>query len=85
MSFCYNVQPGVSIDYATGDSSGTEYKEPQEETEETAYVLNTRTKKVHKPSCDSVADIKEKNKKNTSKSMDELISEGYTPCNRCRP
>ena len=84
-AFCYNVQPGVSIDYATGDSSGTEYKEPQEETEETAYILNTKTKKVHKPSCDSVTDIKEKNKKNTSKSMDELISEGYTPCNRCRP
>ena len=42
-------------------------------------------KKIHKPDCDSVKDIKAQNKKYTGKTIDDLISEGYTPCKMCNP
>lgn len=49
------------------------------------YVLNTNTKKFHLPTCSSVSDMKEKNKKEVSCSRDEVIDMGYTPCKRCDP
>lgn len=49
------------------------------------YVLNTNTKKFHLPSCSSVRDMKDKNKKEVSCSRDEVIDMGYVPCKRCKP
>lgn len=49
------------------------------------YVLNTNTMKFHIPSCPSVKQIKEKNKRTTTASRDELIKQGYSPCKRCYP
>ena len=45
--YAYNVQPGVTIDYATGDSwlseEGAPAEEPaEEEPQGTTYVLNTQ-------------------------------------------
>lgn len=51
----------------------------------TTYVLNTNTKKFHIPSCSSVNDMKEKNKKEVTCSRDEVIEMGYSPCGRCHP
>ena len=56
-----------------------------EEPEEITYVLNTNTKKFHQPYCSSVQDIKDKNKKETTQSREEIISQGYKPCKRCNP
>lgn len=49
------------------------------------YVINTNTKKFHRPSCSSVGQMSDVNKKETDKSRDELISAGYEPCKRCSP
>ena len=49
------------------------------------YVLNTNTKKFHKPDCGSVKQIKEKNYAESTKSRDEIINMGYEPCKRCNP
>lgn len=49
------------------------------------YVLNTNTRKIHYPDCPSVADIKEKNKKEFNGTKEELLNEGYTVCERCNP
>lgn len=49
------------------------------------YVLNTNTKKFHLPTCSSVKDMKDKNKKEVSCSRDEVIDMGYVPCKRCEP
>ena len=101
ISFCvfaYNVQPGIGIDYATGDnwaeSSGTyqstaasaavETPAPQE-SQGITYVLNTNTKKFHYPTCSSVDDMKEKNKQIYTGSREEVINMGYVPCKRCNP
>ena len=49
------------------------------------YVINTNTKKFHRPECESVGDMKEKNKRVTSESREEIIDQGYEPCKRCFP
>ena len=125
-AFCYNVQPGFEIDYATGDNrrakdsqrtmpeedvqrSASEGEEDIERnisegeediernisegeediernlSEEDHYVLNINTHKFHRPGCESVTDMKEKNKKISEEDRETLIREGYSPCNRCQP
>lgn len=83
--YAYNVQPGVTIDYATGEShlSGDTKKETTDTPAE--YVLNTNTQKYHLPDCSSVADTKKENKETFKGSKDELERQGYKPCGRCRP
>ena len=92
----YNVQPDISINYATGDSSfaGTQQTEPPKQTEqsnppaqnvESAYILNVNTKKFHYPSCSSVKQMSDKNKQTYTGSRDDLISQGYDPCKKCNP
>ena len=91
--FCYNVQPGIEIDYKTGDSSQTaERSNPSmiersipEISEDVTYIANTNTKKFHYPSCDSVKDMKDKNKEELYCTREEAIAKGYSPCGRCKP
>ena len=65
--FCYNHQPGVVIDYATGESRAADTEPPSAPASETAgYVLNTGTRKFHRPDCRSVRDIKPGNKQTYS-------------------
>lgn len=61
--FVYNVQPGVSINYATGDSCLADSDSKLKGGMKQDYILNTKSKKFHDPSCSSVPKIKEKNKK----------------------
>ena len=49
------------------------------------YVLNTNTKKFHLPTCSSVDEMKDKNKKEVTCSREEVIADGYQPCKRCNP
>ena len=94
--YCYNVQPGVEIDYATGESTGPEYtgEAPdagETESEElvlpkdTTYVLNTNTWRFHYPDCDSVQEMSPKNRVPVNADREELIREGYQPCGNCKP
>lgn len=87
--FVYNIQPGIEIDYATGDSwiSGVAQKESDENTDDSNnnYVLNIGTHKFHLPDCDSVEDMNPQNKKDYSGSRQDLINQGYDPCKRCNP
>lgn len=86
--YVYNVQPGIEIDYATGDSWLAE-----DDSQTTAsgdgsaqtYVLNTNSKKFHDPDCGSVADISGSNKETYKGSRSDLIKQGYAPCGNCNP
>ena len=49
------------------------------------YVLNTKSMKLHRPTCSSVDDIADNNKQEATATRDELISEGYSPCKQCNP
>ena len=86
--YCYNVQPGIRIDYANGESELDEaWAPPQlEETEPLYdYVLNTNTKRFHIPTCPSVEDMSEKNKEFFAGDRESLIDKGYISCGRCKP
>ena len=99
--YVYNVQPEITIDYATGANwaSTAEDKESSGEasddiaadsysdkdSQEKRYILNNNTKKFHDPECSSVDDIKAKNKSEFTGTREELIEEGYDPCGKCRP
>ena len=82
--YCYNVQPGVVIDYATGESHEDRSKNAAATVQKT-YVLNTGTKKFHLPSCGSISDIKLKNRQEYKGTRESLIKQGYVPCGTCKP
>ncbi len=88
--YVYNVQPGVEIDYATGESwetgdSAFSALESQAEEQEADYVLNTSSKKFHRPDCSSVDSMSEKNRQEYHGTREELIAQGYEPCGSCNP
>lgn len=87
--FCYNVQPGVVIDYATGDSCEGDPTAGAASTaaQDTAvtYILNTSSMKFHSPSCPSAEKIDPQNREESSQGREDLISAGYSPCGSCKP
>ena len=88
--YVYNVQPGVVIDYATGESwrAGEETAAGEGDVSsqaEVTYILNTNSKRFHLPDCPSVQTMKPQNREETGKSREELIEQGYQPCGQCKP
>ena len=80
--YVYNVQPGITIDYATGEN-WQEGAEPQ--SGETTYILNTNSHKFHDPDCSSVSGMSTANRQEYTGSREDLIAQGYTPCGQCNP
>lgn len=96
--FCYNVQPGIKLNYADGSSQAEDPSaednereakpaiQPQTVPEETkTYILNTNTHKFHLPDCKSVKKMKDKNKEVFTGTRDQVIAKGYEPCKICNP
>lgn len=84
--YCYNVQPNIVIDYATGESSEKGVEESIYSTDTTIkYILNTNTKKFHLESCSSAKNLPEKNRDEYSGDRNDLIAMGYEPCKKCNP
>lgn len=91
--YAYNSQPGIQIEYASGESgrSATPIPEPAESQENAStpavlhYIGNANTRKFHYPDCSSVKQMKESNKVELSGTRDEIITTGYDPCKRCNP
>ena len=94
--YCYNVQPGIKIDYATGDSEAEDGSAPygssaainkpvqqNNNSTNTTFIANKNTKKFHYPYCSSVKQMKDKNKKELNCSREEAIQQGYSPCGNC--
>lgn len=124
--FCYNIQPGIEIDYSTGESRQTDgeiYEKADEEVSQildviqkvikrfhpdnivisqmirmldfvqnvtgtkqaaqTEFIKNKNSKIFHLPSCESVSQMKEKNKEYVTDTIEEIKAEGYSPCKNC--
>ena len=85
--FVYNMQPGITIDYRTGESwlSGAVVDVPETSTGEPTFILNTGTKKFHLLTCSRAPEKDSANYELTTKTRDSLIADGYTPCGICKP
>lgn len=67
-----------------GNNFNAHNNESQQQTT-ASYVLNTSTKKFHRPSCRDVPRIASQNYATSSQSRSDLISRGYSPCGHCNP
>lgn len=97
--FCYNAQPGITIDYKDGSSRlSSDTQNPDKQNNDKSsndittakdssgkYVLCLSTKKFHKPSCRYVSQISIKNKKTVKWKRTKIIKKGYVPCKVCEP
>ena len=85
--WCPNVQPGVEIDYVTGEARLTDDaavgEGDAEANEVDDYVLNTNTHKVHDPECPGVEDIARSNREDFHGSLAEAERMGYNLCGQC--
>lgn len=98
--FAYNVQPGIGIDYATGESwvegdadagnakldESVEVSAAEQGTETAMeYAININSRKFHFPECASVEKANPENIKYWTCTREELIEDGYSPCGACHP
>ena len=80
--FAYNVQPGVEIEYMTGENHPAKIQSVSNK--EAIYVINMNSKKVHLASCQKAKEIKEENRRNTDLKLETLEKMGYKPAQCCR-
>ena len=80
---CFNAQPGVTIDYATGDSWAE--GENTSSDGEITYILNTSSLRFHNPDCAGAARIAPANRQETTANRELLLAQGYQPCGTCKP
>ena len=88
--FLYNVQPGISYDYYSGESKYTgEFLETAVKADEGyrdyQYILNSKSMLIHTPDCENAGKIGSKNKVYSNAGRDELIGAGYSPAECCNP
>lgn len=90
--YCYNVQPGISINYSTGDSQGTgsctvsgstnkiqNHSNPASTSEsngQIVYISRTGSKYHSNPSCSNM-------KNPTAISIEEAQAKGLEACKKC--
>ena len=92
--YCYNVQPGVGINYENGDSwldgttgsassgsdtSATENSDADSSNSETMVHITATGKKYHRAGCRTLK------KSDTEVTLDEAKSMGLSPCGICNP
>jgi len=87
--FVYNVQPGVIIDYYTGENRldmNSDYSE-EDVTVTLTYVLNKNSRKYHLPDCYHAKSMKAEYRIEYDGSVAafENVYPSYTPCGSCKP
>lgn len=86
--YVYNNQPGVEIDYATGESvlsTGNINSSETSKEDESYYILNIKSMNFHHNSCEKGRDINAENIKYYDGDRDVLIKDGYSPAGCCNP
>lgn len=78
---------GSTVKYGNQESDGNTISDSTVTTEAVAYhwILNTSSKKIHREDCSYAGSISESNRAESSKSVSELIAEGYSACGSCKP
>lgn len=70
--------PGAGAEAPAPEEAAPKEPPPDQDPQAEAYILNTNTKKFHRPSCRSAEQIKPKN-------YEEVLGRGYSPCGNCKP
>lgn len=88
--YVYNVQPGVTIDYSTGENWADGTTQSTEDTingddGENTYILNTSSMKFHTEDCSQGQSIKASNKELFTGDREELLRQGYASSGCCKP
>ena len=82
--FAYNVQPGVVIDYATGENWLDEAVSDENE-EEFDYVVNTSSGKFHAASCPQADSVKPENRQTFTTTRSQMLAWNFEPAGCCKP
>lgn len=88
--YCTSDGTEVTLSYGEyhkdSDTSAAEIEEPQQpDTISETYILNTNSRKFHRPDCSSASQISDANREEYTGTREELIEQGYTPCGYCKP
>ena len=82
--YVYNVQPGVEIDYATGESWLADAVAADGEDTST-YVVNTASGKFHSGDCAQTDSIKSENKETFEITRSQMLAWNFEPAGCCNP
>lgn len=82
--YIYNVQPGVEIDYATGESWLAQPVSSDGEAVLT-YVVNTSSGKFHLESCSQWESIKSENRQSFETTRSQMLAWNFEPAGCCNP
>lgn len=82
--YVYNVQPGVEIDYVTGESWLAEAVAAENEGTQ-IYVVNTASGKFHADACAQVESIKSENKETFTTTRSQMLAWNFEPAGCCKP
>lgn len=82
--YVYNVQPGVEIDYVTGESWLAEAVAGENEGTQ-IYVVNTASGKFHADACAQVESIKSENKETFTTTRSQMLAWNFEPAGCCKP
>lgn len=86
--YVYNAQPGVTIDYATGENwadDTAQLTQSSTDAAEQTYILNTNSMKFHAEDCSQGQSIKGSNKEMYTGDREDLLQQGYTASGCCNP
>ncbi|MBQ7386701.1 MAG: DNA/RNA non-specific endonuclease [Clostridia bacterium] len=86
--YVYNIQPGIEINYFTGENK-LEGDDGSDNTDETVrcYVINISSKKLHLDTCSTVKKLSAANREDFEGTIAELKEKypDYSPCGTCKP
>lgn len=80
--YCYNIQPGIEINYLDGTSWEQGVSDNIGD-DNAGYIMNTKTKKFHLPDCNHAEKISEENREEFIGDREILLADGYVPCGGC--
>lgn len=90
--YARNIQPGIAINYKTGDSILIRSKEMPSSNEDQeyhkgdqVYIINRSNHKFHTETCTYVTKMNFENREEYEGELKWLLDNGYEPCKVCRP
>ena len=81
---CYNIQPGVNINYKNGDST-IEHDNTlvNKKNDKKLYIFSLKNREFHNPKCKSI--FIKGNFYEVKCTRDDMLNRQFIPCNVCKP